>query len=220
MFIHGGFWRAHRGLEMTTPAASALAACGWNVWNIEYRRACGWRDTVADCVCAFRHYDALAAEFDIDRGTTLLIGHSAGGQLAAWVAGNYSDAPPLHGLVTLNGVVDLELAHRLRIGNSAVEEFLGPEVTPADLHDADPVRHPSRVSARCLHSRSDERVPHEISASYVTKARTEGGRIALIEVDGHHTAVIEPDSTAWTTVLDTINGGWPNQPEPPKAPGN
>lgn len=219
MLIHGGFWRAHRGLEMTTPAAAALAAGGWNVWNMEYRRACWWRDSVADCVDGFQHYDVIAAEFDLNCGTTLLVGHSAGGQLAGRVAGSHSGTPLLHGLVTLNAVVDLELAQQLSIGGSAVEEFLGPDATPADLRDADPAQHPPRVPTRCLHSHSDERVPHQISASYVTKACTAGGDIALVEVNGHHTAVIEPGSAAWTTVLDTVNAGWPNPHEPPKAPG-
>lgn len=201
--VHGGFWRTHRGLEMTAAAAGTLAARGWQVWNIEYRRGGPWQETMQDCLRAFDHLETL-----VDTGTTTLVGHSAGGHLAAWVAARRRPQR----LVTLNGVVDLGLAHRLGVGDGAVAQFLGPRSTPSDLITADAVTTLPSVPTRCLHSRADERVPFTISAGYAAKARRLDRDCQLIEVPGHHTAVIEPDSAAWPTVLSVIENAWPTGP--------
>lgn len=210
ILVHGGFWRAHRGLEMTTPAATLLADRGWHVWNIEYRRGGPWRQTLDDCVRAYEHICGTVTEIGSGLFPTLLVGHSAGGQLAAWLAGVQQTTGRLDGLVTLNGVVDLELAHRLRIGDSAVAEFLGPDGTATALAAVDPAQHLPAVPIRCLHSRNDERVPFEISASYVSKARETDRDIALIEASGPHSAAIEPGSVDWSTVLAAIEAPWTN----------
>src|SRR4051812_10658491 len=95
MLVHGGFWRARRTLDMIGPAAEALADRGFDTWNVEYRRAGqGDRaDTLSDVAAAFDHLGVL-----LDAERVFLLGHSAGGQLAAWCAGRRRAA--VHGLVT------------------------------------------------------------------------------------------------------------------------
>ena len=39
--VHGGFWKPAYGIEYARPLAPSLAASGWVVWAIEYRRGTG-----------------------------------------------------------------------------------------------------------------------------------------------------------------------------------
>lgn len=200
---------------MTTPMARALADDGWNVWNVEYRRTGqgSWSETLTDCLAATRHVVVLAAELGIDIATTVLVGHSAGGHVAAWVAGRpwhpvHGHALPISALVTLNGVLDLAYAAREGLGDEAVREFLGalPEDRPDIYREADPMADGAfGVPSRCLHSRADERVPFALSERAVQAARRRGEDSRLVEVRGHHTAPIEVASVAWPLVLTTIN---------------
>ena len=213
VLIHGGFWRSHRDLEMTRPASEALADLGWNVWNLEYRRGDGttWKETLDDCAEGFTYITQLACELQFDMSTTILVGHSAGGQLATWTA---SDAQrrgtrPFTGVLTLNGVMHLELAAELAIGNGAVADFLGND--PAALAAADPARClPLGVPMRCLHARRDERVPYAIGERFFHLARSAGDDVEFREIPGAHTAPIEPGGVAWGAVKESLNMPWPS----------
>jgi len=196
---------------MTAPAAQALAAEGWNVWNVEYRRgASRWQETLADCAAAIDHVRRLADELQLPTEVVVVAGHSAGGQLAAWAAGRLAPAAhrmPVSGAVSLNGVLDLGGAGASGIGDDAVVEFLGGplELQGDACRAADPVAGlPARVPVVCVHSRDDERVPFEMTEHYVACAKRAGGAVRLVEVSGHHTAPIEPGSGAWTSVVAAI----------------
>jgi acetyl esterase/lipase len=85
--IHGGFWRAEYDRHHVRPLANALAAAGYAVAAIEYRRtrrrSPGWPGTVEDVRAALtRLPDLVEAAFDRPAGPVLLVGHSAGGHLA------------------------------------------------------------------------------------------------------------------------------------------
>src|SRR5690348_11935492 len=110
--VHGGFWRHAYDLSLGRPLAADLAATGLAAWNIEYRRVGGgggWPATFDDVAAAV---DALAGPVSsvhplpLDR--VVALGHSAGGQLAAWLSarpGLPPDAPGAHPRVTLRGAV-------------------------------------------------------------------------------------------------------------------
>lgn len=68
--------------------ASAAAEHGWATWNVEYRRlgrkgAGSWPASLQDVAAALDHLGTIE-EIDIDR--VAVVGHEAGGQLAAWLA--------------------------------------------------------------------------------------------------------------------------------------
>lgn len=68
--------------------ASAAAEHGWATWNVEYRRlgrkgAGSWPAGLQDVAAALDHLGTIE-EIDIDR--VAVVGHEAGGQLAAWLA--------------------------------------------------------------------------------------------------------------------------------------
>jgi acetyl esterase/lipase len=78
--IHGGFWRPEWDRTHTGPLAAALAGLGHPVAQLEYRRGAGWPAMASDVVAGVT---AAASRL----GTPILLGHSAGGQLALWHAG-------------------------------------------------------------------------------------------------------------------------------------
>ncbi|MDP9118363.1 MAG: alpha/beta hydrolase, partial [Actinomycetota bacterium] len=84
--IHGGFWRSQYDLTLGAPLALDLAARGYLTWNLEYRRVGGgggWPNTLADVAAGIDHLATLG----VDTSRVVAVGHSAGGQLAAWAAG-------------------------------------------------------------------------------------------------------------------------------------
>ncbi len=203
---------------MTAPLAEDLAHRGWTVWNVEYRRngQGGWPATLDDCGAAVDHLVVLGDEFFFDAASTLILGHSAGGQLAVWSGGRGAVASRegrtqpvvrVDGVVSLAGVLDLARAARAKIGEGAVAGFVGgdPDQRPDRYREADPLqRLPTGVPVRCVHSRNDERVPFEQSVSYVGAARRSGDDAELIEVRGTHAEVIDVRNPTWMAVVDAI----------------
>ncbi len=118
VLVHGGAWVAG-GPDLMSDWADAIAAAGSVVYNASYRLAGqpggGYPGTVDDVACAVRFARATAA--DHTRSTDLVImGHSAGGHLAAVVALNqdafggscaYPPADPPDQLVALAGIYDV-----------------------------------------------------------------------------------------------------------------
>lgn len=90
--LHGGFWRMPHGRDQMDAIARDLAAHGFAVWNLEYRRlgapGGGWPGTLDDAAAGIDHLASLPAlGFDIELGRIAIAGHSAGGHLALWAAG-------------------------------------------------------------------------------------------------------------------------------------
>jgi acetyl esterase/lipase len=105
--IHGGFWRTAYSADLASDLAEDLVRHGFAAWNLEYRRVSddpdrgggGWPATCLDVAAAV---DLLAvtgqslAAGRLGLSRVVAIGHSAGGQLAGWLAGRGSlpaDAP-------------------------------------------------------------------------------------------------------------------------------
>jgi acetyl esterase/lipase len=201
VFVHGGFWRARYDRAHTGPLAADLAGRGYPVASIEYRRVGqpggGWPGTFDDVRAAVR---AVAAEL----GTPILAGHSAGGQLALWVAGEVDS----RGVLALAPVADLALAHRLGLGGGAVADLLGggPSDRPDRYAAVDPARNlPLRIRTVIVHGDADGQVPVAVGRAYADAARTAGDDVRLQELpDIDHYAVIDPASTAWSTVLSAL----------------
>ncbi len=88
VMIHGGCWTAAWGLGLQEPLAAALQAEGYAVWNIEYRRLGNggeWPAMFLDVAAASDFLaDLRHAQLDLNR--MAVMGHSAGGQLALWLA--------------------------------------------------------------------------------------------------------------------------------------
>jgi acetyl esterase/lipase len=207
VMIHGGFWRAAYDLEHTGHLGTALKARGIATWSLEYRRlghpGGGWPGTFDDVRAGFDHLAALRGRFPLDLERIVALGHSAGGQLALWLAAQRRGN--LRGAVSLAGVADLRRAWELRLSNGIVEEFLGgpPEKVPERYRAASPIEMlPLGVSQRILHGMRDEVVPFEISRRYAEAAKGEA-RLIPLERAGHF-ELIDPRAAEWSTVRDAV----------------
>lgn len=93
MVLHGGCWQAAvASLDHTAPLAEALRRDGYATWNVEYRRlgesGGGWPGTFEDVGAALDYVRTLAARHPgrLDTTRVVVVGHSAGGHLASWLA--------------------------------------------------------------------------------------------------------------------------------------
>jgi acetyl esterase/lipase len=219
VFIHGGFWKAAWDRTHCAPLAADLASRGYPVAALEFRRVGmpggGWPGTfedMADGVTAVPELAAAALGLDeLGDGRVLVMGHSAGGQLALCAARRVAG---LTGVVALAPVADLARAYALGLGDGAVGELLGGG--PLDVPDryamADPSANlPLGLPAVVVHGRLDAEVPFEISQDWVAAARAAGDDAELFGlVDIEHFGVIDPLSSAWPTVLRglaSVSGG-------------
>lgn len=213
--IHGGFWQAGYGLDLGAAIAADLAGRGWGAWNVEYRRLSGgggWPTTFEDIAAGVDHFTELGRH-GLHQGPVVLIGHSAGGQLAAWAAnrgdlpaGSPGGVPQIQpvGVVAQAGVLDLATAARRGLGGSSVPDLLGgtPETVPERYAAADPVEQvPLAIPVRCVHGRSDSTVPISQSRGYVDAATAAGADASLVEVPGDHFSLIDAGSAAWKTTV-------------------
>lgn len=214
VLIHGGFWRAEHDRLHLRPLAAALRGQGFVVAVPEYRRtgadrdrSGGWPRTAEDV----REVVARLPEL-LDRagtqhpGPTYVVGHSAGGHLALWLA---SEPLGVDRVVALAPVGDLRDAYARDLGEGAVLALLGggPDEHPERYAEADPaVRLRTRPLAVpgprivVLHGTEDVQVPLGNSDWAVGL-----DDVDLIHLEGaDHFDLIDPTSETWPAVLAAL----------------
>jgi acetyl esterase/lipase len=218
--LHGGFWRARYGIELARPLAADLAARGWAAVAVEYRRGDGgggWPQTLEDVAAAVDLLPGLPDAQRLELAGLTVIGHSAGGHLAAWAAGRGrlpAGAPgagprvAVAAAVLKAGVLDLLRGHEQQLGSGAVAEFLGggPDDVPDRFAAADPVRLvPTGAAVLCVHGRADSTVPLEQSQRYAAVAAAAGDPVEVLALPGDHMSVIDPAGEAWARTVDWLS---------------
>ncbi|MEP9392610.1 alpha/beta hydrolase [Gordonia sp. VNK1] len=221
ILLHGGFWR-ESDRTRTWPVGRELSGAGHLTAAVEYRRGPGsWADAFDDVIGAIDEIGLSGREFTIGNDAprvTTLVGHSAGGQLALWVAGRASlpegnrwrtEHPTITGVVALAPIADLARAAELRLGDDAVAEFLGgtPEEIPEVYAVADPVRLAPAVDVHILHGADDVDVPVELSERYVAQAKPSGdSNVSLEVVDGiGHESWADPAGPGWRHLVGALD---------------
>jgi acetyl esterase/lipase len=211
--IHGGYWRAKYNLDHAGHLCAALTAKGLATANLEYRRVGNeggaWPNTFADIRAAYQFLRQSSRQHNLDPQKLVVIGHSAGGQLALCLTAH---EPSVTGVVSLAGVVDLQRAYQLHLSNDAVVEFL--RGTPAEIPDhyreADPMQLSIPHAQQWLvHGAADDVVPPAFSRDYVTTKQKRTGNekenVHLLKIAGaDHFDLIDPRSTAWGQVEQTV----------------
>ena len=223
--VHGGFWRAEWDRSHASDQSSALAQAGYVVATVEYRRVGmpggGWPCTFDDLALLTDTVPGLVSHAVPGRvdpaARPVLVGHSAGGHLALWAASRHRlpvtspwhRATPLPvAVVSLAGVLDLALAHRLGLGDLAVTDLLAgsPERYPERYAEADPARLlPTGVRTVLVHGIDDEPVPLAVSLAYASAATAAGDTVTMHVLPAtDHMALVDPHSAAWPRVLAAV----------------
>ena len=218
--VHGGCWFAEYDLHHLAAFSDALTNLGVATWSLEYRRigdkGGAWPGTFQDVAKGTDYLREVAKKHPLDLRRVVVIGHSAGGQLALWLAARknlpksselYSAKPlPLIGVVSLAGITDL-IKYRPNCDES-VTKLLGgsPEQFAERYQQTSPIELlPLKVPVRLIHGAKDRIVPIELGREFETAAKQKGDDIALttLEAAGHFD-LISPVSNAWSIVEKSV----------------
>jgi acetyl esterase/lipase len=213
MNIHGGFWRNRYDLSHAGHLCAALTEQGVATWNLEYRRVGdeggGWPGTFEDLRQAYRFIPQLAQKYGIEANRVVVMGHSAGGQLALCLAAHESS---VHAVISLAGVVDLRRAWELHLSNNAVGEFLGgpAEKVPEHYREADPMQVEIKGAQQwVIHGSADDVVPPDFSRRYAEAKNKAGENVHSVEIENAgHFDLIDPRTDAWKRISATVVGAF------------
>ncbi len=215
VLVHGGFWRKIYGLDLMDPLAADLVGRGVAVWNIEYRRVGheggGWPGTLTDVAAAIDLLRAIGTDHRLDVDGVSVVGHSAGGHLALWLASRSLLPPGAQGsdpvvtpvrAVGLAPVADLAAAERNGVGNGAVGDFLGGG--PDDVPDRYAIATPGiadGVGVTIIRGSADDVVP----AAYTLPSGGDPGGVSVVDIAGDdHFDLIDPSSRSWAAALAAL----------------
>ncbi len=251
VIVHGGCWQERgAGLTHTEALAEALRRAGFATWNVEYRRlgetGGGWPGTFQDVGAALDFVRDLNQRVPgrLDTTRVVVVGHSAGGHLASWLAirrqlppdwanGAKATKSPFQptGIVNLDGPPDLlafERADGLYCGPGIIAQLLGgtPESQPQRWRWASPVEFlPWRVPTWLVVG-TEGMMPDALNQQFLARAVAAGDTAThlLTLPKANHFALVDPTSAAWPAVLRTVraasggpHSGASSQPAAPPA---
>jgi acetyl esterase/lipase len=202
--VHGGAWKATYNLIHTGHMCVALGLAGIATWNVEYRSRGDvggtWPGAGIDVAAAVSFVSELAERYPLDPDRVVLVGHSAGGQLALWAAKQAQLA-----VVALAPVSDLRESAE-RVGPAgAVATFLAgtPHEAPDRYREASPLELlPLGVRQILVHGTRDADVPYAMSERYVEVAGGEGELVSL--TGAGHFEPIDPQAREWPQTLKAV----------------
>jgi len=204
VILHGGFWQNQYRKDLMTDMAGDIALSRLGAaWNLEYRRVGrggdgGYPETFQDVAAAMDYIPNIASDYAIDCTNVVIIGHSAGGHLAAWTAMRSSLPPGAVGanpaiipnmVISQSGVLDLRQAYERFIGGYAVPSLLGSSqggrVDPAKFPSTSPYEMlPTKSKLVLLHPEEDKAVPLEMSERFHRRAEETGCDCTLEKIPG------------------------------------
>jgi acetyl esterase/lipase len=148
VIYHGGCWKTGIASQAyMAPLATRWQQAGIATLNVDYREVGdggGWPGSFADWAASARLIDEVAAQYPIDRARVTLVGHSAGGLPAVWLASEQGADGPVgarqalkaRAAIVLDGPGDVgpeQPAFDALCQFSAVAPFMGdaPAAVPA-----------------------------------------------------------------------------------------
>ena len=211
--FHGGFWKMPYDRTQLSELAEAIAANGFTVWNIEYRRT-GWKGggypgTFDDAVDAVNYLTTLKKK------PLYVAGHSAGGHLALWlgnkgsgVAVNTLELTPT-ALIGLAPVTDLLKCYGDQERSGYVLALMN-QTPPSEAMDkyqrVSPISLiPMAMARLVIHGSDDASVPVEESEAYASASKAAGDEIELIKIEGgSHMDFTNPESRASKCLIERM----------------
>ena len=201
VFIHGGCWLKDYDIKHTEAASTALAAAGYVVWSIEYRRIGnedgGWPGSFDDIKAAIRKAKTLP-QF---KGKMVLMGHSAGGHLAL-LAGQYFNRlrdKSIQKVIGLAPIVDVEqYAKGNNSCQSATPKFFGGSYNTykQEYDKANPMKQGFHPNTVLIHGDQDQIV--SINQSINSKQK-----LVTVKSAGHFD-MIHTSTYAWQQILFSL----------------
>jgi len=199
VLIHGGCWLNAYDIQHTFPLSAALAAAGYAVWSLEYRRSGdtggGWPGSFADIQQGLAYTSSLK-DYPVDLDQMVIMGHSAGGHLALLAA---SENQALGGVIGLAAITDIIGYSRGQNDcQTATIDFMGGsyESNTDAYQAANPAGKTLHIKTVLLQGDIDTIVPPE-------QAQLPGATPIVLEGAGHFDW-LHPDTRAYQLLLTTL----------------
>ncbi len=219
VLLHGGFWRPDFGPYLERRVALAAARRGFAVWNVDYRASdVDYPATFLDAASAVDHLPSSRFAERLDLGRVAVVGHSAGGHLALWLAGRPALSPSAPGAATSDSVrlrlavgqapvADLVAGFRDGLGGGAVQALMDatPGADARRYREGSPQTLLPVAGTRVLlvHGDADEVVPVGQSRAYAVAAGPAADLQVLPGIG--HFEHLDPGSAALDPVWDALD---------------
>lgn len=220
ILIHGGGYRKIYDLRPLGTVVTALAAAGFAVWNIEYRRYGNggeYPTMFLDVGAATDFLPQIAASHHLNLGRVMTIGHSAGGHLALWLAGRrnvevnsplYVDHPlPIQAVLALAPLADVKGGGESELSSEALLAVMGGR--PSDAAGAYRNGCPAALLPlgipQAILVGSEDRSMLANAKRYVEAAAAAGDNAQLTVLAGAgHFEIVAVDADEWRVVRDSV----------------
>ncbi|MGI9261171.1 MAG: alpha/beta hydrolase, partial [Woeseiaceae bacterium] len=170
--------------------------------------------TFQDVANGADHLASIAEDYALDLSRVVFMGHSAGGQLAIWLAARSqipvntavsSENPQSAlGVLALTPAPDLQGLHEQQVCGDVVDKLMGG--SPAEFPDRYRLGDPMQISpgdvpqVLVVGAHDTDWAPAGLR--YFRAATARGDNVRLIEAkDSGHFEVIDPESNSWPVVL-------------------
>jgi acetyl esterase/lipase len=225
VLLHGGCWvEEFQGIVQMRNLAGALLQQGIAVWNVEYRRidedGGGYPGTYQDAAAAFELLIAEASARHLDSNRLVVMGHSAGGHLAQWLASRRqlpatsplfkADAFPIRNVIALGSIGDLRrrtTTLREVCGVDVVKLTGRPSAARSDVYaDTSPAElMPNGSHTVLINGALDHVSPPQTALDYAARARRMGDTVETIIVpQASHFDEVSASSPAWAVILPMV----------------
>ncbi|MEM7281954.1 MAG: alpha/beta hydrolase [Pseudomonadota bacterium] len=218
VLIHGGCWLAEYDLAHIRNLAKAFADTGIATWTLEYRRVGdvggGWPGTFEDIIEGTVLLNSIRTKHNLDTEKLIACGHSAGGQLALWLASvphefRVDGFIQPRGILALAPAADLWYLHKIDICDGVVNKLMGgsPEEMPGRYAQGSPIqRQPLGIPQYVVigaHDSTWKPVVHR----YCWAARESNDDVVWIDAnESGHFEMIDPRSNTWPLVRNAAFG--------------